>query len=171
MSAGCVHSKSSVILSAGFVLWGVMTGDPVSSLPYAVGSLVGIFISPDQDVDNGNISNKIIRNRMGRMVERAWDGLWYFYRKSLKHGSELSHFPVVSTIFRLAYLFFFLMVLPYTLLEIIAPGAWDIWSELIWWIELGAKHYKVILGLMGSDLIHWALDTLTKEHAKQKRSM
>lgn len=168
MSAGCVHQKASVILASSFLLGSLTLGNGIE---YAIGSLVGIMLTPDLDVDKGYIGNKIIRNRMGRMVERAWDGLWYFYRKSLKHGSELSHFPVVSTIFRLAYLFFFLMVLPYTLLEMIAPGAWNMWQELAWWIELGAKHYKVILGLMGSDLIHYALDVLTKEHAKQKQKL
>jgi uncharacterized metal-binding protein len=166
VSAGCVHQKASLALAGGFLLGSLAFGPGIE---YAAGALVGIMLTPDLDVDKGYIGNKIIRNRMGWLAEKAWDGLWYFYRKSLKHGSELSHFPVVSTLFRLGYLFFFLIVIPYVILALVLPGAWNIGSELMWWIELGVRHYRVILGLMGSDLIHWALDVLTTEHAKRKK--
>lgn len=171
MSAGCVHQKASVALGVGFLLGSLAFGNGIE---YAAGALVGIMVMPDLDVDAGNISNTIIRNKLGRnglgrWVEKGWNLLWYFYKKSLKHGSELSHFPVISTLFRLAYLFLFLLVIPYGVLEILAPGAWDIWSELHWWVMLAVKHYKIILGLMGSDLIHYVLDILTTEHAKQKK--
>jgi uncharacterized metal-binding protein len=165
MSAGCVHQKASVILGAGFLLGSFAFGP---GLEYAIGSLVGIMLTPDLDVDGGYIGNTIIRNRMGLLAERAWDGLWYFYRKSIKHGSELSHFPIVSTLFRLAYVFFFLVVTPYTILALALPGAWDMGAELHWWIERIFSHYRIIVGLMGSDLIHYVLDTLTTEHVKQK---
>jgi uncharacterized metal-binding protein len=138
---------------------------------YAVGALVGIIISPDLDVDKGNISNAIIRNRFGHWIEKGWNVLWYPYKKSLKHGSPLSHWPVISTVFRLAYLFFFLLVVPYLLLSVVTPGAWDVRSELLWWLRLGAQHYGLILGLIGSDLIHWTLDVLTKENTKQKQKI
>ena len=138
-------------------------------IEYAAGALVGILIGPDLDVDKGNISNAIIRNRFGFWIERGWNLLWYPYRTSLKHGSFLSHFPVVSTVFRLAYLVFFVLVVPYTILELVVPGAWSVWDELWWWFLEVSKFYRVILGLMGSDLIHHVLDVLTTEHAKQKK--
>jgi uncharacterized metal-binding protein len=171
VSAGCVHQKASLALAGGFLLGSLVFGPGIE---YAAGALVGIMVMPDLDVDAGNISNKIIRhklgrNGLGRWVEKGWDMLWYFYRKSLKHGSELSHFPVISTLFRLAYLFLFLLVIPYSVVELVAPGAWNIWSELHWWLMLIVDHYKIILGLMGSDFIHWGLDILTTEHAKRKK--
>jgi uncharacterized metal-binding protein len=138
---------------------------------YAAGALVGIIIGPDLDVDKGNISNAIIRNRIGYWAEQGWNMLWYPYKKSLKHGSPLSHWPVVSTMFRLAYLFLFLLVLPYGLMELVSPGAWDFRMEISWWLEMGAKHYRAILGLVGSDLIHWALDVLTKEGKEKQKIM
>jgi uncharacterized metal-binding protein len=161
-----VHQKASIALAGGFLLGSLVFGTGVE---YAAGALVGIMVMPDLDVDAGNISNKIIRNRLGYWAERGWNVLWYFYKKSLKHGSELSHFPVISTVFRLAYLFFFLLVVPYLVLSVVAPGAWDVRSELLWWLRLGAAHHKIILGLIGSDFIHWGLDILTTEHAKQKK--
>jgi hypothetical protein len=44
------------------------------------------------------------------------------------------------------------------------PGAWDIGAELRWWFFKILEHWQVIIGLMGSDLIHWGLDILTTEH-------
>ena len=77
--------------------------------------------------------------------------------------------PVISTLFRLAYLFLILLVIPYATLAILFPGAWDIWSELRWWVDLAVRHHQIIIGLMGSDFIHWGLDILTTEHAKKKK--
>lgn len=186
MSAGCVHQRASIALAAGFLIGSLVWGPGIE---YAAGALVGIMLTPDLDVDAGNISNQIIREKIGGKpnakqktkpwfilrywigygIEKGWDMLWYFYRKSLKHGSELSHFPVISTVFRLGYLFLFILVIPYTLLALIVPGAWSIGSELQWWFDVTLQHYKVILGLMGSDLIHWVLDITTTEQAKRKK--
>ena len=188
MSAGCVHQKASVALGVGFLLGSLAYGP---GWEYVIGALVGIMLTPDLDVDAGNISNQIIRDRIGGrpngkqrdhswfiirrrvawLVEKAWDGLWYFYRKSLKHGSELSHFPIISTLFRLGYLFLFLLVIPYVVLALIVPGGWSIGVELHWWLALSAKHYRIILGLIGSDIIHWTLDILTTEHKKQTKKI
>jgi uncharacterized metal-binding protein len=157
-----------VALAGSFVLGSLAFGPGVE---YAIGALVGILIGPDLDVDRGNLSNTIIRNRIGRWAEIGWNVLWYPYKKSLKHGSPLSHWPVVSTMFRLVYLFLFLLVIPYGLMELVLPGAWDFKMELSWWLALGAKHYRIILGLIGSDVIHWTLDVLTKENTKQKQKI
>ena len=171
MSAGCVHQKASMALAGGFLLVSLVFGP---GHEYVAGALLGIMLTPDLDVDNGYIGNVIIRERLGKLgglANKAWDGLWYFYRKSLKHGSELSHFPIISTIFRLGYLYLFLIVIPYIILAVAIPGAWSIQSELAWWLALSAKHYRLILALKGSDLIHWTLDILTTEHAKQKKKI
>jgi uncharacterized metal-binding protein len=158
-------------------------------IEYAIGALVGVMISPDLDVDAKNISNQIIREKIGGRpnakqkdtpwftirrriawaIEKVWDGLWFFYRGSVKHGSPLSHAPIISTLFRLAYLYLILILIPYATFALFFPGAWDIGMEIRWWNNLAIRHYPVILGLMGSDIIHWGLDVLTTEHAKQKK--
>lgn len=166
MSAGCVHQKASVILAGGFLLGSLALGNGIE---YATGALMGIMLTPDLDVDRGYIGNSILKKRVGSWAERGWSLLWYFYRRSIKHGSELSHLPILSTIVRLAYLYLFLVVLPYTVLEMALPGAWSMGSELHWWITLILYRYKLILGLIASDTIHYALDVLTTEHSKQKK--
>ena len=157
-----------MILASGFLLGSLAFG---SGIEYAAGALVGIMLTPDLDVDGGYIGNTIIRNKFGRWVEKGWDVFWYPYRKSLKHGSPLSHFPVVSSVLRLAYLFLFLLVIPYFILGFILPSAWNMGMEIHWWVALIARHYKIVLGLIGSDIIHWTLDVLTTEHKKQKQKI
>jgi len=153
-----------MLLAGGFLLGSLVFGPGIE---YAVGALVGIMLTPDLDVDGGYIGNKIIRSRFGSLAEKAWSGLWFLYRGSIKHGSELSHFPIVSTVFRLVYLYLILLVVPYTIIGLALPGAWDVAGEFRWWNGVILSHYRIILGLMGSDLIHWALDVMTTEHKKQ----
>lgn len=180
-----MHQKASIALAGGFLLGQLAFGP---GMEYAAGALLGIMIGPDLDVDAKNISNQIIREKIGGKpsakqkakpwfiirgrvawaIEKVWDGLWFIYRGSVKHGSPLSHFPVISTLFRLAYLFLILLVIPYASFALLFPGAWDIGSEIRWWLELARQHHQVIIGLMGSDLIHWTLDILTTEHKKKK---
>ncbi len=148
---------------------GLVIGDLPSAFSFGAGALVGIFVSPDQDVDSGNISNTLIRNRLGAWAERGWSVLWYFYRRSIKHGSELSHLPILSTLARIAYLYFFFIVIPYVIFGLVIPGAWSIGTELRWWNSRIIEHFRIIVGLAGSDLIHYFLDLLTSEHAKQKK--
>jgi uncharacterized metal-binding protein len=155
-----------MILAGGFLLGSLAFGNGIE---YAIGALLGIMLTPDLDVDGGYIGGKIIRNKVGRWAERAWDVLWYFYRKSLKHGSELSHFPIISTLFRLAYLGFFLVGIPSILIYFVSPHLLEHAPDFSRWVDLVAHRYRLILGLMGSDLIHYTLDTLTTEHSKKKR--
>lgn len=158
MSAGHVHTKASLFLAAGFLFTGGWSE--------AIGSLIGILITPDCDVDNGMISDRYIRQRVGWAMEKIWDGVWYFYRRSIKHGSELSHFPVLGTMGRILYLFFFLVVLPTGVLCFFLPL--DFIHEIQWWWRHMVGEWRVILGLMGADLIHYFLDILTTEHANKK---
>lgn len=161
MSAGHVHTKASIILAGGFIVGGIILHDP-SSLLYASGCLIGVMVSPDQDVDSGNVSNKYLRTRIGRWADHLWRGLWYMYRRSLKHGSKLSHFPLISTIGRLSYLYLMLVFIPHVLIYFIFSPQWNMWDVLSWYAGWGITNYKIILGLMSADTIHYFLDLFTK---------
>lgn len=158
MSAGTVHTLSAVALATGFTVASLSTVDP-DVMQYAAGALVGIFVAPDCDVDKGFIAYGYIRRRLGDWAEWIWDRVWYMYRRSVKHGSELSHFPVVGTMGRLAYLFFFALVVPYLVMDIILP--FDLFFELRWWAWKILSYWRVVVGLMGIDFIHFVLDTAT----------
>lgn len=163
MSSGVVHTKACIALAVGFTAGAIASQNP-SDFQYVLGALTGVLISPDCDVDSKFIAYKYIRQRLGRAAESGWNYVWYFYRKSVKHGSELSHFPIVGTIFRVGYLFLFAIVIPYLVLSLLFP--FDLLREWQWWAWQTLTHWKIVVGLMGADLIHWALDILTTEHKR-----
>ena len=158
MSAGSVHTLSAVALATGFTVASLSVLDP-DAMQYAAGAVVGIFVSPDCDVDKGFIAYHYIRRRLGDWAEWVWDRIWFMYRRSVKHGSELSHFPVVGTLGRLVYLFFFVLVVPYLFLDIFFPFNLDF--EFRWWITRILSYWRVVVGMMGVDFIHFILDIAT----------
>jgi len=157
MSNGRTHTIASIILAGGFLLGG--------GGQEAIGALLGVMLSPDLDVDNGFSADRYIRNSVGRVFETGWDGLWYFYRRSLKHGGELSHFPIVSTMGRIAYLFLFAIVIPTLFLSQFLDM--NVQYELNWWWGKITQHWRLIVGLIGADTIHYFLDLLTTEHKER----
>lgn len=70
---------------------------------YVAGNITGLLISPDLDVDKGNISDSIIR-KVSRPAQWIWRKFWTPYSLALPHRSTLSHFPVLSTLVRLGYI-------------------------------------------------------------------
>lgn len=154
MSNGKVHATASIILAGGFLIGGAVLRDP-SCFEYAAGSLAGVLLSPDLDVDSRNLSYKFMRRFK---TETLWSALWHYYRGSIKHGSPLSHLPVLGTLGRIAYMFLFCVILPNVALSYVG---WDFWQETSWWAALTMTHWKFWLGLMGSDFIHYILDVAT----------
>lgn len=157
MSSGKVHTLASVALATGFTVAALSTYD-MDSMQYAAGAVVGIFIQPDCDVDKGFIAYSYIRKRLGDWAEFIWDRIWYMYRRSVKHGSELSHFPVISTLGRLAYFFLFCVVIPNFVLSFFGLNFSE---EVAWWFGKVCQYWRVVVGLMGADFVHWFLDIAT----------
>jgi uncharacterized metal-binding protein len=167
MSKGVVHSKASLALSGGFLLYGLFTWD-ISGIAYAAGSLIGVMVQPDCDVNGGHIADKYIRNKIGWFAEKMWDGIWLFYRNSVKHGSELSHGPILGTIGRIIYLYFLFIVVPHFIYYFVFNPQWDLWYVLNWYVDRIVENYRIVLGLAGADFIHFVLDICTVEHGKKR---
>jgi uncharacterized metal-binding protein len=164
MSSGRVHAKASLILAAGFSI-GALISQDARLLRCASGALIGIFIAPDLDLTNGGIvAGNLIRQKVGWAGQRAWKLFWVSYSNSLKHGSWLSHFPLLSTFVRLAYIYFWSVVLFYALSLALLPLGYyyEIKYELIWWVGVFLEP-MFFYGLASSDTIHFFLDILTKE--------
>jgi uncharacterized metal-binding protein len=167
MSAGIVHTRACFILAAGFATG--ITQDP-ATVQYIAGAVAGIICSPDLDVDSGFIAYQYIGNipYVGKPLSWVWRKLWYSYATSLKHGSILSHFPIIGTLGRMAYLFLFLLVIPYLVLCLFVP--YDFVGELNWWANFLFGYWRVLVGLVSADFIHWGLDILTTEHKQKKKA-
>lgn len=158
MSAGRVHAQASVLLAGGFFVGTLFTRD-VTDIEYAIGALIGTILTPDLDVDKGFIGDEYIRRRFGQIAYRIWRGGWHFYRRSVKHGSELSHFPVLGTVFRLVYIFLFAVILPMVVVNFFTPVNFQ--SEITWWVWQTLPRWKIIVGLMASDFHHYCMDIAT----------
>jgi len=162
MSDGKTHTAASLLLATGFSVAAFATSQP-QLFECAVGALVGILISPDLDVDNGNVSGTIIGKKIGWFGERLWRWFWKDYATSFKHGRFGSHFPVYGTAGRLFYIFF-KTVLPLSLVvKLLFFSHLDFIFELTWWGTMVVFRPTLFIGLCGSDAVHFFLDLLTKE--------
>ena len=160
MSSGRTHVKASLFLAAGFGVGMIVSPNP-ELIKCIAGSLVGILLTPDLDVDKTYIGNKIIKEKIGYIPERMWNGFWWGYKKSFKHGQFGSHFPIFSTFVRLSYVFFWLVFVPHFLIYFSANPNWNLTKVLLWYAKILFDFY-FFCGLSGSDLVHYVLDKLTK---------
>jgi uncharacterized metal-binding protein len=159
------------MMSGGLVLATLLTWNP-DVLYLTAGSLLGIFFTPDLDVDNGFLTDQWIRQRLGSVAEWIWKQFWYPYRRSLKHGGPLSHFPGLGTAGRIVYVYVMLIGLPSLILFLLYRTwgyGWNILGELDWWWGWILLRWKIWLGLATADTLHFCLDVLTTEH-KNKHS-
>lgn len=161
MSTGRIHLQSSLILAASFSGAALILND-VRLLECAGGAVLGVFLSGDLDVDSGNISNFVIRKHLGVIAEKTWRGFWRGYSRSFKHRGFASHFPIFSTFVRLSYIYFWVILIPHILIYFSFFPAWSLMYVLSWYSILFLSP-MLFYGLASSDLIHWALDTFSKD--------
>lgn len=158
MSSGVTHKKASLVLASAFSA--IALYNPMY-LECALGALVGVFVTPDADVDNYTIVNQIIKEKAGWIGEKAWRFFWSGYSKSFKHGQFASHFPIFSTFVRLFYIYFFTVLPINIIIWAFKIYPIDLLNELKWWAVVFLKPL-FFFGLSSSDFIHYALDKLTK---------
>lgn len=149
MPNGRVHSAACVVtaLASG----GSAYYSGIATLPVAfdvvVGALLGIMLSPDLDVDRGNISNYYIR-KFSPVAAWIWRAFWWPYAKAFRHRG-ISHWPVIGTCSRILY------ISVYVALFTIVLALFNKSVRLLYSWEL-----PVLVGLMLSDSVHALLDKL-----------
>lgn len=158
MASGKAHATASVLLTvpAGLLAFG-MGGNWDAALACATGSLLGVLLSPDLDVNNPIHSNYIVGKYFGCIGGAAWFAFWRPYAWLLPHRSPLSHWPVLGTLLRLLYIillsaplwFLITLILFGTGESLPVPG--PALQESIGW---------AIIGLMLSDTMHYIMDYL-----------
>lgn len=124
---------ASLSASACFAVSGAASGDWPFAFWSAAGAFAGILITPDLDHDDGSISQHFVRGVSGA-AEKVWWLYWYPYRRALAHRSFFSHAPVIGTVIRVFYLFWWLYLAGYGL-----PPAF-------------------VIGLAAADIAHWLMD-------------
>jgi uncharacterized metal-binding protein len=108
MACGKTHAASTKGLAIGVCAGGLASTQLYLDQILLIAAFIpiGIFMTPDHDVDSGNISFWYIRRYMGRTIEYIWYRAWMPYAVSYKHRSPLTHLPIISTVIRMIYLVF-----------------------------------------------------------------
>jgi len=151
MPGGRIHVASSIVVATSGAATMLLLDRGIDGIVgVATGATIGILINCDADVDGGSIADFIIRHYTGRIVEVAWDLTWLLYRKVCRHRGFMSHFPIISTIIRIIYLyiFYFLIITP---IRWVSGFVHIDWPLFLWW---------AFVGLVLADTAHYGLDKL-----------
>lgn len=173
MATGKDHTNASLGLLIG-VCAGYYSGYVINpeSIPVVLAGLAlsGFLVSPDLDVDNGNISNLYIRKWF--KTDIFWDIFWRPYRIGKKHRG-LSHIPLLSTLFRFLYIAFppviiffndqetptiHLFMLSLVSLLFSIPILIAGYSLFLFGLELNILYF--LFGMCLADLLHILMDIL-----------
>lgn len=154
MPSGKVHAQCTLLLTVPAAIAGFKWGGEAAALASTAGCLLGLPLTPDLDQEGLSSSeNWIIKWTLG--LGFLWVMLWYPYARLFKHRSFFSHFPVVSTLIRLAYLAIFVAF---------ALGLG--WKPPLVRPEIALA---AVAGLMLSDAAHWFLDMRLGDRPQRRR--
>lgn len=104
------------------------------------GSILGVFLSPDLDVNHKTISERILLETVG-ILGWLFFVYWWPYAKLVRHRSWLSHAPLFGTALRLLY-----ALGPLLYFEEYRDL---LFTEFVGWM---------VVGLAVSDIAHWVMD-------------
>lgn len=108
------------------------------------------ILGPDLDVD-GFTYNEYLAKKLNPVFGYIWTLTFLPYAKVLPHRSFFSHFPVISTLIRIAYLFF-----PFYLLSVFDVK--PLQSFFFYAVNYWDWTLYFIIGLIWGDWFHFVLD-------------
>lgn len=156
MASGRAHDRATAWLALPFgLLWGPGLGAEGIAVASGAFLLGGLWLSPDLDTASRATA------RWGPLR-----GLWWPYRRLLRHRSLLSHSPLFGTAGRLAYLLTALALLrllaaalpwPWPAQAWPPPQAWPGLARAVWQAHEGLV-LCALVGLEASSWLHLAQD-------------
>lgn len=165
MSNGYTHTNTTLLAATGiFIVGCYLSAKPpdetklIYTACITLGCITGILLSPDLDIEKGSISMAHVRNftgNAGGIFSTLWLWYWWPYAKAIPHRHFLSHFPVVSTIIRMIYLFILPIIILFIMFLQIENGL-EIYKTIIFNLYV----VFVFLGLCVSDTLHAIMDWL-----------
>jgi uncharacterized metal-binding protein len=151
LPSGKIHTALTLSVLSGVLAPYAIVQLDMNPWMYGAGVLVGVLISPDLDVDKGNVSDSLIR-RVSRPAQWAWRLAWQPYAWSVPHRHTISHFPFLGTLLRLWYIFLIVNILN----GIVYLFKVDSVSFIFLW------DWSFFFGLAHADIIHWIADNTIK---------
>lgn len=145
MAAGKIHAVACLglaipagMLALEFYGWRV-------GLATGLGCAVGVFLSPDLDLAGRTVSEALLW-KLHPLIGFPFQAFWLPYSWLFTHRG-VSHWPLIGTATRLAYVAVWAAGLRLLLARPAIPAFWE-WP----WV------WAAVAGLCVSDLAHWALD-------------
>lgn len=156
MPGGKVHTAFTIATALGVLAPYAVVNLHGNPYWYVAGNVAGVFLTPDHDVDAGNITDTIIR-RVSPKLQWAWRRFWTPYALAIPHRGTISHFPILSTFLRLVYILIAVNIIKFIWWGIIRSLGWtDTVSFAFWW------NWSFFWGLAHVDTVHWAADRYIK---------
>lgn len=145
MASGKVHAVASLGLSIpvgalALEFYGWRVG-----LATALGCAAGVFLSPDLDMEQRTVSETLLY-RLHPLVGFPFRAFWFPYAKLFTHRG-VSHWPLVGTVTRLAYIAVWAAAVWLVVRQPVIPPFWE-WPET----------WGAVVGLCISDVAHWVCD-------------
>jgi uncharacterized metal-binding protein len=153
MPSGKLHSALTLATASGVIAPYLIVNLYGNEYMYLAGCVTGLMVTPDMDVNNGNISDHYIR-KVSRPAQWLWRLFWTPYALLVPHRHFVSHFPIVGTILRIGY--FFLIINLLNLVWSFIIGLFDTVSFVWIW------DWSFFFGLAHVDAVHWAVDNTIK---------
>lgn len=163
MASGRTHNRvtMALIVPAGFLAYQA-SGDALAMCAAMAGCAFSLLVDPDLDIDTGTRNKKRARRSFGPFAI-PWLVFWHAYSLAVPHRSPVSHFPILGTMIRLAYLFGGSLFVAWLLSPDLA--GW-LWQQLCW--PAGAYILWAAAGLALSDIAHWVFDGFPIRARRQK---
>lgn len=151
MANGVTHTTLTAVSTAACfyasVQW-VNAGMPDAGAGLAVGAVLGHFITPDIDHHHHTIEEKRIAKLFGKKAGRYWSAFWAPYEVLMKHGSWLSHVPVIGTGLRIIYVLL-------RLAQFIAPVILAFMLLDLYTVEQLSFHLTSLLTFSHNNTLRW----------------
>lgn len=158
MPSGKVHTGMTIGAAATLAVCMWQAGYDFETIRLTVqGCLTGVILSPDLDVDGGFLGHSLVRKFFGEIVERIWRAFWLPYAIFFSHRSDGSHFPVISTLGRVGYLYgmYYCICIDF---------------NLPIWVPDKRTALLLFIGLVVSDTLHYIADKISTYLKKRRRN-
>ena len=158
MSNGKAHMVATLMLSIPTtVIVTMMTENPYMGLSALIGTLMGIPINPDLDMQTVTTSKQlVVKYTFG--IGYLWLMMWYPYALVIPHRSWASHTPIIGTVLRIVYLYLWLVVATVSADAMGYPQWVQIIGRWMAWVAISDMGRCAIIALMAADALHWLMD-------------
>ncbi len=150
MPGGKIHNALTMATASGVLAPYLIVQFGGNPYLYVTGCVTGLLISPDLDLNEGNISDTLIR-KVFPPAQWLWRLFWTPYSLLIAHRSPISHFPIVGTLFRIGYIFLLLNLFNWLFFLF-----GNIFNNTVSWIWFWS--WSFFFGLVHVDIIHWLAD-------------